>query len=450
MITVTPQFTAAINADTRYIKPRVEFYFDGDGNPPVVFDEDEITSINLLEESRAESGNPIGLVSANEVTISLNNSSRVFTPTNTSSPYYDKLRPKVKVKPYLRVRTATDPEVWEEIPLGVFRTGDWSAQASSIEATVTCYDRLYDLVEKDIPMIPVKKDTTVKAMFEALFSALGLAPVEYDVDASLTQAIGRGWFDNNKVRDGLNALAVAGNCDVTMSRYDIVRVRPNVVSGDAVAIFTDDNQIVSGDNPQRYLETYSAVKVKYRVPFTKASDVVLKIEDLTIQTGTTTLTPLSFTTGPVMTINQVKLTGAVNSKVTDISHGAWTMTVVIENTGVAETVTLEVFSQAIDAVGAEYTETDPGALFDKTLTIENSLIQSEAAAQAYAQGLLNYVKDPSATFSFNIRGNPAIELIDILRVLDPADKIPDVKVVPTRLQLQYDGALSGQMEARKV
>jgi len=451
MIPVSDAYKTAVNADQRYIVPKVLVYFDGDAAVPVEFDGDSIVSIAFLEESKADTDNPLGAVSSNEITISLDNSTRAFTSTNTSSPYYGKLRPKIKIKPYLRVRTEIDPAAWEEIPLGVFRTGDWAVPSTSLEATVTCYDRLYELAEKDIPMIPVKKDTTVKAMFEALFAALGLAPTDYDVDASLTQAIGKGWFDNNQVRDGLNALAVAGNCSVSMNRLDVVRVRPNVSTGAAVATMTDHNQIASGENPQKYLDTYSAVTIKYKIPYLKDSAVMLKIEEVAIPPGETVFEPLTFSSGPVMAIDYVLLQGANECEIKDIKNGAWTMGITIENTSEEDkTATLEVWGRVIDLVGAEYTATDPEASFDKTLNIENNLIQNEAAAASYAESLLDYVKDPNANFAFEVRGNPAIELIDVINIQNPSDKIDNVNVRPVRITLDFDGALSGTIEARKV
>lgn len=450
MIAVSDNFKTAIDADKRKIVPKVEVFFDGDTQPPTVFEGDDIVSIRLLEESKADSGNPLGLVSANEVTISLSNAARAFTPSNTGSPYYGKLRPKVKIKPYLGLRLPDGS--YEYVPLGVFRTGDWNAPSTGLEATVTCYDRIYDLMEKDIPMIPVMKDTTVKAMFEALFSALGLTPDEYDVDESLTQSISRGWFENNKVRDGLNALAVAGNCNITISRTDVVRVRPNNPSGAVpVATMTDGNQILTGENPQKYLDTYSTVRVKYRVPYLRASEVVLKVEGLGFNPGNIVLTPLYFSAGPVMGIEQIKITGGENISVSEVSCGAWSMAMTVTNSGeIVEFVTIEVWGRIIDTVGAEHEETDPEAVFTKTLTIESSMIQGEAAASAYASNLLAFVKDPQATFQFQVRGNPAIELYDPVRFIDPSDKIDGVTAAPTRISLEYDGALSGSIVARKV
>lgn len=450
MIPVSDAYKSAINADVRNIKPRVLVYFDGDSQPPAEFNEDTVVDIHLLEETRAESDNPLGLVSANEITISFKNDDRAFTPTNQASPYYGKLRPNTLVRAYLNLETSAD--VLEYIPLGVFRTGDWSAPSGSVEATVTCYDKLYEIGQKDVPMLPVIADTTIYAIFEMLFQALGLTPSDYEIDISLNQKIALGWLPKGKVRDVIQILAVAGNCTVTADRYARIRVRSNFVSGDPVAILTDNDQIITAENPQRYLDTYSAVKVNYKLPYLKESASLLKVESLAIPHGGITLQEIEFMTGPVASVDQVRLVGAKNATVGTVQFGAWSITVQITNTGPDETVTLEVTGRAVDMITSIYTAEDSTAITAfgrKELRIDNEMIQSLDVARLYANSLLQYVRDPAVKFHLDIRGDPAIEVGDIVQIQNPTDKIGTVNVVPIRFNLDYDGALSAMMEARK-
>lgn len=449
MIPITPEYTTAINADERYIKPKVLVYFDGDSNPPILFEENGVVSIQLLEESRAESGNPLGQVSSNELTVSFDNSARAFTPTNTLSPYYGKLKPNTLIKPYLALETT--PGVFEEIPLGVFRTGDWSSPSGSVEASVTCYDKLYEIGDKDVPMLPVKQNTTIAELFLMLFQALGVT--EYSIDPSLTQAVLVGWLPKGKVRDALQVLATAGNCSARADRYERIVVQSNHTSGIPVETWTDNNQVETADNPQKYLDVYSVVKVNYKQPYIKVSSSLLKIENLTIPNGGLTMSDIEFTSAPVTSVDQVRLIGATNAMVANVQYGAHTITLQITNPSDSETVTLEVTGRVVEMLTSAVTVQDDDAVAGigtKEFKVDNYLIQSKAVAESYAYALLQYVKDPLANLTISARGNPALEPGDVLQIQDPTDKIETVNVVPFRLQLNYDGALDCSLNTRKA
>lgn len=451
MIDTSAAYKAAISADARRMVPKVEVYFDGDTQPATTFQGEDVVSINLLEESRAVSNNPLGLVSANEVTISFDNSNRDFTPTNPAGAYYGKLKPNVKVVPYLGL-VLPDTSI-EYIPLGVFRTGDWSSPSSSVEATVTCYDRLYLIGDQDVPMLPVKQGTTIGEMFVDLFTALGLTSAEYNIDASLNQAVAIGWLPKGKVRNALQVLAVAGNCSVTADRYGVIRVRSNFVTGTSVETWTDNNQVITAENPQKYLDCYSKVNVNYYQPYIKPSDSLLKIENLTIPNGGIKLVDVAFTAGPVAVVDQVRLIGAKNADISSIQFGAWTTTIAISNTAEAESVTLEIIGRIVDSMISTYKIQDDEAIDsfgDKTFPVKNYLIQNLNVAKNYAVELLQYVKDPLANITVTARGNPALEIGDVIEIQNPTDKIGTVDIVPYRFGLNYDGALNAKLEARKV
>lgn len=454
MIPVSDACLVAINADQRFIQPKIEVYFDGDNQPPITFGEDDITGIYLLEEACAESDNPLGLVSANEITIGFDNSARIFTPTNQGSPYYGKygkLRPNILIKVWLGIEISSN--TFEYIPLGVFRTGDWTAPSSTVEAVVTCYDRLYEIGQKDAPMLPVVADTTIYAMFEMLFFALGLGTGDYIIDTSLNQKINLGWLPNSNVQDALQVLAVAGNCSVATDRYGRIIVRSNLTGGSPVAALTDNDQIINSENPQRYLDTYSAVKVSYKMPYIKEVESLLTVENLEIPPGETVLQDVEFTVGPVVSIDQVRLLGATNSSITNVKFGAWSITIQITNTGASETVTLEVTGRAVDEIASTYTAQDSEAVAifgQKELKIDNSLIQSLGVAKQYATALLKYISDPYALFDLEVRGNPALEIGDTVTIEDNINKIGTVNVTPFRFEIEYDGALRAKIGARRL
>ena len=450
MITVSNAYKTAVNADARRWAPRIEIYFDGPGVDPVVFD--DVANISLLEESSADGENPLGLVSSNEIKINLDNSERNFTPTNTASPYYGKLKPNILIKLYLGLLVAAS--TYEYIPLGVFRSGDWQSPSSSVEASVVAYDKLYAIGKLDVPMIAMAANTTIGQLFAVLFDALGLTATEYAVGEALDQPVTLGYIPKGKVLAALQYLSIAGSCSVTTDRYGVIKVTSNFVTGSVTPVqtWTDQNQIAEAGNPQRYLDCYSAVKVNYKIPRLNPLDTILKIEQLVIPTGGITIANVEFSAGPVAYVEQVRLNGAVNSGVVSVEYGAWTITVAIANDGTQETVELEVIGQGVDFITVPYTAQDPAAIAEfgfKELSIDNRLIQGSQTAQSYAVSLLSYVVDPLVNFDLEVRGDPAVEVGDIVQIQDPSDLIGSVNVIPTRISLDFDGGLQATVQARK-
>jgi len=452
MITTSAAYKTAVNADSRQWVPKVEVYFDGDSAAPVTFDGDDIISISLLEEAKADGDNPLGLVSSNELTVVFDNSTRQFTPTNTASSYYGKLKPNLLVKAWLGLTLPS--AAIEYIPLGIFRCGDWSSPSSSLESTTTCYDALYALGNKNVPMMSVVADTTVANMFNYLLDALDLTAVtDYEIDGAIGQNLSVGFIPKGKVLPALQALALAGNCFVYADRYGVIQVKSNVITDDYVVAWTENDQIINVENPQKYLEAYSSVRVNYKRPTTSLLTTVLSIDNLVVPQGGLVLSDLDFSASPVSYVEQVRLLGAVNSAVSTVKFGAYTIDITITNASVEETVNLEVIGQSIEFAGSDYTLEDSSAVAsfgERELPIESELIQELESAQSYADQLLQYVSDPLVNFELDARGDPAIEIGDVVQVTSTVDKIGATSIAITRTELQFDGGLQAKTQGRKV
>jgi len=448
LIIVSEAYKDSIKADTRHIIARVDVYFDGPDQLPTIFN--EIVSLSLLEELKADSASPLGLVSSNELTIGFDNSARDFTPTNSEGIYYGMLKPNILIKPYLGLELP-DSSI-EYIPIGVFRSGDWNSPSSSLESSVTAYDKLYEIGDLDVPMIAVASDTTIGQLFEMLFSALGMATDEYTIDATLTQVVLLGYIPKGKVKAALQYLSTAGCCSVYADRYGIIQVKSNFISGSSVTTWTDDDQIINAENPQKYLDAYSVIRLNYKLPVKKSLTTILSITDYSIPTGGIAVTAAEFSIGPVFYVEQVNLLGAINAQVTNINYGAWSITVEIANIGDAEVVTIEVIGRTVEFTGFNYSIEDTSAvtLFGRReLPIDNNLIQSLSVATSYAQSLLTYVVDPLVNFDVELRGDPAVEVHDIVKIEDTVDKIGTIDIVVTRTELNFDSGLSAKVKARK-
>lgn len=440
MLNVSEAYKTAIDADSRNIIPRVLAYFS---EIPTEFTGDEVISLHLLEEAKAETGNPLGAVSSNELTITFDNSKRHFTPTNTESPYYGKLKPNVKIEAYLAIKIAAD--TYEEVPLGTFYTAEWN------EATVTGYDILYALNGMDVPMIKTQEDTTIGRMFAALFNALGLT--NYSIDPDLDQEIRIGWLPNGTTQQALQALCVAGNCFVNVDRAGVVRVQKNISSGIPVATLTDNNQIIRAVNPQKYLDIYNQVKVTYCRPRLGRRDTILNMDGVEVEQGANEIDKTHFTGAPIGKVERISINHRSNSSIDTVAYDAWSVLIGTINPGNAETVDIIGRGYPLSLTYRDRTVRDDLLIAEwglKELVIQNDLIQDSRVARTYAQDLLTLVADPFRGFELEIRGNPALEIGDIIAISDPTDNIPLTNIAIERITLDYDGGLSGSISGRRV
>ena len=82
---------ADFNADSLLgIDFKLEIYFDT--IPTEITRDDYIVQVDGLEELSTDDTNPLGCVSANDITIELINTDGIFSPNYEDGPYYGKIK----------------------------------------------------------------------------------------------------------------------------------------------------------------------------------------------------------------------------------------------------------------------------------------------------------------------------------------------------------------------
>lgn len=417
----------------------------------VVFEDQDLVELHLLEETGADTEHPFGNVTANTCTLSIRNDSRWFAPTNAESPWFDLLRPRLRVKPYIGVVVDSALSKSEMMPRGVFWTGDWQAKSSDIVATTTAYDKLFDIANLDVPQLRVLRNTTGDVLYKQLFDALGIT----DVAIEILNSVPYGWVPSGKVMSALQALGLAFNAYTYTDPVGKIRVKKFPKGQSSVATWDDTNQIFTVDNPQSTLTTYSQYIIKYLQPTISKEDQLLTVTSLTVPTTGTTLKRLQFSNGPAVHVTQVDLVGAKTAVIDYCDYGAWDITVGIKGGTVEEQVGLVVKGYKVDGPNASEGSVDPttipsGTWGEPPLTVESNLIQTKDGATSYGSNISTLFGDPQAYFTLTVRGDPSIELFDQVMISSDTDKIPGTKVALTRIETAYDGGLSCNITARKA
>ena len=405
----------------------------------VVFEGADIVDLALCEEISADSDNPLGTVSSNECTVHFNNINKWFAPRHNTSPLYNMLLDGLVFEPYIGVEITSG--TYEYVPLGQFFSGDWIAPSEETEATIVGYDRLYNLLSKEVPEISITLNTTVYDMFVALFTAMSVS--DYDVDAALTQTMSWGWIPKGCFGDILNELTMAACCSAYLSKMDKLTVKSPLSTAASVCTFTDELQIAKLNNAQLNRKTYASVNVNYAIPTVNASELLVELTDVSIPVGTTTLKNIAFSDGPIASVSDVIIYKTEQAEIINFTWSPWSATLEITSTAV-ETVTIAIYGHKIvnaEAVVTQDTDTSDG----RTLNIGSNLIQSSSVAESYATALLSLVNDPSSEVTVEVRGNPALELLDTVTLLDDTGKFPQSDVIVFRSVLTFDGGLTQEL-----
>lgn len=414
-------------------------------------DDDDFEDMQILEEVTSQSGVPLGNVTSNELNVSVRNDHRWLTPSNEDSPFKYDLKPGVKLYPYIGLEIL--PNQFEFVPMGKFISSDWTMPEQSVFASITGYDRLYELAQQPMPKIPVVTNTTIKGLLETIFLAYGLSPSDFIIDETLTQPIQMGWLPRENFFDAMGIISEAGNCAITTDRYNRIIVINNFQEPEPIADITSDKDVFELTNPHSYLSIYSGVKVGYKVPVESEIKQVLSVTGLEVQAGVTTLKNIPFSQGPVIRLEYYRIKQSSNIKILSIINDAWTCDIEVQNlSGSPKKIDIEAYGLTVETLDVEFTLRDSEAvnmIGERLYEVNNPLIQSDYVAKLYARSLLQYLKQPNATFKGRIRGNPALELFDIVKADNIAANMKDIIICPTRLEYHYDGGLEVTIEGRK-
>lgn len=452
---VTPTFITKFNASFRAVVSKVKVFFNGDSNPPEIFDESVITGIDLLEEIGASTSNPLGTVSSNECVIGFDNSNRIMTPTNIASPYYGKLTPNILIIPYLGISLTNLSDlvqIYEYVSLGKFRTRDWNAPSQSMETTVPCYDRLYQLSQRDVPAMRARPVTLLSDLLSLVLESVGLTSSDYDIDVALNVPVNVGWIIPGKLINVLQYL-LNGVGFAYMGRSGKLLIKSlSILQSAAVeATLTDINQIIVASVPTEYLKAYTRVTMNRFIPTLKTLEEVLTV-DLTIPaSGTISTEYLKFNKSPVAVIKRVGIMGGTSDIVmSSIEANAWNISFTLTNSALIEKkVTIRIYGHVIEQASVETTSINaPLELIigRRELKIDGPMIQDETFVTSNLALILSVVSDPNMAIFADIRGNPALTPSTSLLITDPADKLSDETVLLVRHKLEYDGGLSASID----
>lgn len=337
-------------------------------------------------------------------------------------------------------------EYFEMVPCGTFWTEDWNVNTNDMFFNLVGYDRLTSIREQLLPQIKLLENSNIETLLTTIYQKLGLTVADYVTDVTAAQSYYYGYLPNSKLTEALQYIARAGNLAIYVDKKNRVVARSHNKTQFQPITWSDDDMVIDANCPFTFQNVYSKVLNTVYTPVLSTIQTILEIKDLSLANGSAVLERIAFSNAPVLWVSGVKILSTTNVSISSVSYGLNDITLTLSNAGTAETISIEVRGVVVNFATQPvmYQDTEATALFTKSLTVDNKLIQDYGVAESMSNEILGYVTNTTRQLSANVRGDPALELLDAIRVSSESDNIRAIGTI-LRSKLSWDGALVGEV-----
>lgn len=442
------EYITFINAPTRQIKAYVEIYLIP-GEPPLIIYGDEIHNFDLWEELKYDRADPLGGISANTFSLTLLDPEHLFNPGNATSPYKEYLIPGVKIIPYLGIMGAQ--EVHYE-KMGVYFVTDWCRQSDFPTVKIPCKDRLYYEGQLELPETRVTTNITLKNLFIKVFTLAGIPATDYNINLVPDSTIKFAWLPKGTLLSTLQLLVEASGANVYIDRQNIYRVENSNVATTTNFVLTEQDQVISYQNPVTFDSIYSGVSMDVYTPVVTEVKEILSLKEVILSAGVTKFLNYTFTEFPIAKVDSIQIYGVPDARVQLCSAGNRQISLEIYSVagGIAD---ISIMGSILQGNPQTITQIAPEALAligEKVFEIKNHLIQDPAFATSYRNTLLLYNSQPDRSVFTSIRGNPKIVLNSKVNIRELQQRVDAHDLLVSRIKTYFDGGLSMDIEGVKI
>jgi hypothetical protein len=422
---------ADFNADSRELSVKLEIYFN-ETTPLVVSKDDFLIDANWLEEGSAESSNPFGAVSSNELSFRLYNENGMFSPTNPSGPYFGHIKANVRVVLFIRVEDYIEEVEW--LQLGEYFVTSWDAAITGTYADVVANDKWQQIFSSPTPNYPVRRDST---FYNAFTEVYGLMGFDVLVNSSLTNSLLFSFIEGSPL-SFTQELVTGALAFCTCNKAGVPIIEPFIAERSVRATLTDANQIKIVSATQSINKTYDGVELAYFIPQGIEQEKLVDLQSIAAPAGIFQLKNIAFSNGPLWQLTSIGIQSNAVSLV-DYSATPWLITLSLNNTGDAGLAAVNAYGQVVGFTKVVLTDD-----VVKLLKVKNRYIQTAAYAARYKEILDAFVTSTTPTLNVSIRGNPLLDIGDRVNIQSLKHQLNYSGVIQ-RMDYQYTGGLSCEM-----
>lgn len=442
MITVPENISRALLAPERYIQARLSLYI-GD---TIVDLTEETISFDTLETITSTTQKPYGAITYNELHIELDNLAKNFTLTNSSSPYFQKLKAKMKViLEYIVFPDLTDMSNSYTIPGGTFYTDTWKGDIGENTATVDCYDILQLYGEQPLIPFKIQRNVPAKKAFEFLFKLYGIPSNLYTIDSSLSVSLDFFRPIGDTLTECLESIALACCANVYADRFGRIVVKSILRKKTSGITLSEDAVIFNIKAPSSSREAYAYISMTYFENTEQTQEVIYKETGRDIPSGIVKLSGLVSKIDPLVDVVGVAITGK-NVTIIDRTFTSSTVDIIIENKlKTNQQIDLRIFGTGLQVNQSTLTsECEPD---DSSNTLQINLEQciSMQEAQKNINLLKKLFAGGTVQQEVELRALPFLELGDKVTIYSPISRLNQDFYV-SEISNVFDGALTGTMK----
>lgn len=424
-----PLIDADFNAASREIFMRLDIYLDE--IPLEVTKENYLIDASWLEEGSADSSNPFGAVSSNEFSFRLYNENGLFSPTNTSSIYFGKIRNGLKIVPFIRT-IDTD---WQQ--LGEYFVTDWSAAITGTYADVTANDKWYQIFNSIAPNYPVLLNIPFKSLLSEVYTMMGY---EVEISDELIEILPVAFIEGTPL-DFTQEILSGALAFCTCNKVGLPAIYPFSSSRNIRATITDSDQIKAVSVTQSTTKTYDGVELTYALPSYTESSKLVELTDLEVPAGYSNVLNVLSTSTPVLKHTLVSIQSTLE-KISLVNYTASSQLLSFELFNPSEvTIAASLTMYGIPVLFTEVVLTDSGT---SLLKFNSRYIQTAAYASKYKELLENIVDSTVPFLNLSVRGNPLLDIGDRIQVSSAKYNLFFDGIIQ-RMAYTYDGGLTCEM-----
>ena len=402
-----------------------------------------LISIDMLEELTYDDDiEALGGVSANEVTVVLDNSNRQFNINNPNSPIANQLRRNRKVEPYLG--TEVIPGEIEWYSLGTYWSYSWDVPVDSLAASVTAFDTIGLLGLTPFTNHTVQVNKSIGELIDYVLNDAKqvLHFLTWEVDPSLYDAIvPYAWFAPSNHAAALRKISEAYPMHIYCRRDGSIAAAPQHLQVEHyMDSWSDSTNVIS----KKYSSLHTVLPNVINVSV--VSPKIALTSELVFDT-------LVFNVADVPSRTLNFRNPCVGSFVTEVTcdptvqytYDAYSWGVVFNFTGTGNVTSIKCTGSVLDTSNTTtITRRDDASVLANGIVTRNvsaDFIQTSAAATYIINRLFELSNYDKYDVEVAYRGDIALSINDPILLLDGI--APSNKYLIKRHQLTWDGSLTG-------
>lgn len=405
-------------------------------------DESKLMSIDLLEELTYDDDiEALGGMSANEVTVVIDNSDRSFY-LNSNSVISQQLKRNRKIEPWLGVEVVPGQIEWYK--QGTFWSYRWNVPVKGLTATVVGFDTIGLLGTTDFTHHQTLVDKSLGELIEYVLTDAKsmLSFLSWRIDEALYDVvIPYAWFANGSHAAALRKISQSYPMHIYCDKEGTICAAPQKLRLDHYNdVWSDSTNVIHKDYNSLYTTVPNSVTVNVKIPHEEANSTLIT-DNLIFDVADVPTRTLNFSK-PYLS-NLVVTVDADETVTYDYEVYSWGIEITFSGSGQVRAISCT--GTALDISNTSViTRKDAASIRINgavTRDVSADFIQTASLATLIINRLFELAEYDKYDANVTYRGDIALSINDPILLLDGI--APDTRYNIRRHKLLWNGALSG-------